>query len=93
MLHLQSLLERPGLKEDTREEAEAILAILEKLQKPKPPSVTGKNICFYGITSTPACMSSLPVCPCQSPMLSEHCSSCQKLGADFIFSLFSFPFS
>ncbi|XP_078381872.1 uncharacterized protein LOC144664607 isoform X2 [Oculina patagonica] len=36
---LEDLLQRPSLKEDTKEEAETTVAILEKLPKPKPPDV------------------------------------------------------
>lgn len=36
---LEVLLQRPHLKEDTKEEAEATAAILEKLLKPKPPNI------------------------------------------------------
>lgn len=36
---LEALLERPSLKEDTKEEVEATLAILEKLPRPKPPNI------------------------------------------------------
>lgn len=36
---LEVLLERPSLKEDTKEEVEATLAILEKLPQPKPPNI------------------------------------------------------
>lgn len=41
---LQVLLQRPRLKEDTKEEAEATAAILEKLLKPKPPNIKGTGI-------------------------------------------------
>lgn len=44
ILHSQDLLQRPSLKEDTKEEAEATVAILEKLPKPKPPDVKGLDI-------------------------------------------------
>ncbi|KAM7447165.1 hypothetical protein ABFA07_004601 [Porites harrisoni] len=36
---LEVLLQRPHLKEDTKEEAKATAAILEKLLKPKPPNI------------------------------------------------------
>jgi len=35
------LLKRSNLKDDTKDEVEATVAILEKLPKPKPPNVKG----------------------------------------------------
>ena len=37
----QMLLKRSNLKDDTKDEVEATVAILEKLPKPKPPNVKG----------------------------------------------------
>ena len=44
ILHVvrQVLLQRSNLKEDTKEEAEATVAILEKLPKPEPPNIKGR---------------------------------------------------
>ncbi|XP_015773849.1 PREDICTED: uncharacterized protein LOC107352061 [Acropora digitifera] len=40
-LSLEMLLKRSNLKDDTKDEVEATVAILEKLPKPKPPNVKG----------------------------------------------------
>ena len=37
-------MQRPHLKEDTKEEVEATAAILEKLLKPKPPNIKGISV-------------------------------------------------
>ncbi|XP_068724767.1 uncharacterized protein [Montipora capricornis] len=47
---LQTLLERPDLKGDSREEAGAAVAILEKLPKPKPPNVKVESACSVVVT-------------------------------------------
>lgn len=40
---LEVLLQRPNLKEDTKQEAEATVSILEKLPKPEPPNIKAES--------------------------------------------------
>lgn len=44
-------MQRPNLKEDTKQEAEAAVSILEKLPKPEPPNIKGKGVVIYVLQS------------------------------------------
>ncbi|XP_074620364.1 uncharacterized protein LOC141879126 isoform X2 [Acropora palmata] len=49
-LSLEMLLKRSNLKDDTKDEVEATVAILEKLPKPKPPNVKVESACSVVVT-------------------------------------------